>query len=106
MNVSLDGHTLTIAGIKELDAATASAFRDAIIDALDHSVKDVEVDLSQAVFLDGVGLGALVALRKALNPHGVTVRLLNPAPQAVQIIELARLHRLFEIVNRGEVVVA
>jgi anti-anti-sigma regulatory factor len=46
-------------------------------------------------------LGALVSLYEAANRRrnkpGVAIRLTNPSPSVQQIIELARLHHLFEI---------
>ena len=63
-----------------------------------HAV--LEIDLSAITFLDSSGLGALIALHKSMRSQNGTLRLVNPAPSASQIIELTRLHRVFEIVTR------
>jgi len=50
-------------------------------------------------FLDSSGLGTLISLHKTLRARNGTVRLLKPAPNVQQILELTRLHRVFEIVG-------
>lgn len=91
--------TLCVGGIKELSAANANAFRDRIRDALTSRQRNLEIDLSGTTFVDSCGLGALISLHKtACNRNGV-VRLVNPAPPVQQILELTRLHRIFEIVR-------
>jgi|SRR2546427_11753635 anti-sigma B factor antagonist len=105
MNIRCNGHTVSVDGIKELDAANATAFRDAIYATLNtNGFRDIEVDLSQTVFLDSWGLGVLVALRKAAESRNGSVRLLNPTPPVQQILELTRLHRLFDLVHKADAI--
>ena len=105
MNIRCNGHTVTVGGMKELDATNATAFRDAVCATLNNNgFKSIEVDLSQTVFLDSWGLGVLVALRKAAENRNGTVRLLNPTPAVQQILELTRLHRLFDVVHEADAV--
>jgi anti-sigma B factor antagonist len=61
--------------------------------------KNIEIDLSETRFIDSCGLGALVALHKTACGHKGVVRLLNPLPPVQQILELTRMHRIFEIVK-------
>lgn len=101
MNIRLDsqGDTLSIGGVKELSAANATAFRDHVRAAMAGSLRNIEIDLSEASFLDSCGLGALISLHKtACSRHGL-VRLRNPASPVQQILELTRMHRIFEIVR-------
>jgi anti-anti-sigma factor len=88
-----------------LNAANAKAFRAALARALSHDLKAIEIDLSQTQAVDGVGLGALVALYEAAKEQskleGFAIRLTNPTPTVQQMIELARLHHLFEITPPG-----
>ena len=104
MKTHCDGDTLVISGIKELDAARARAFEEAVSGAWSGQLKYIEIDLSETVFLDSCGLGALVWLRKRVASSNGRVRLLNPAPSIQQILELTRLYRLFDIVKRQEAV--
>ena len=101
MNIKLavQGDTLSIGGIRELNAANANTFRDQIRSSMSGAMKNIEIDLSQAVFLDSCGLGALISLHKTACSRQGLVRLLNPAVPVQQILELTRMHRIFEIVR-------
>jgi anti-sigma B factor antagonist len=101
MNIRLEVHadTLCVGGIKELSAVNANAFRDQIRDALSHPQRNVEIDLSATTFVDSCGLGALISLHKTACSRNGVLRLINPAPPVQQILELTRLHRIFEIIR-------
>lgn len=100
MKAQISGDTLTISGLKELGASNANSFRDHARAALTESQKVIEIDLSQTMFVDSCGLGALISLHKLACTRNGQVRLLNPTPPVQQILELTRMHRLFEIVAR------
>ena len=95
-----DGQTITVTGLVELAAANAAQVRDDIRAKLTPAQSALEIDLSQVTFLDSSGLGALISLQKTLRSQNGTVRLINPATNVRQILELTRLHRVFEIVQR------
>lgn len=99
MNLHTQGDTLTITGIKELGGANAQSFRDQVRAAFAENHKNIEIDLSQTMFLDSCGLGALISLHKSTATRNGTVRLLNPAPPVQQILTLTRMHRIFDIVT-------
>lgn len=99
MRVEVQGETIRIGGLRELSAANAATFRDEIRAAMTGALRNIAIDLSEATFLDSCGLGALISLHKtACSRHG-SVRLVNPAPAVQQILELTRMHRIFEIVR-------
>ena len=97
MKVHVQGDTLTITGIKELGAANSQAFRDQVRAALTEKQRNIEIDLSQTMFIDSCGLGALISLHKTACSRNGVIRLLNPTPPVEQILELTRMHRIFEI---------
>lgn len=99
MKVEMQGETLNVSGIKELGAANSQLFRDEVKGALGEKQKNIEIDLSETMFVDSCGLGALISLHKTTCNRNGTVRLLNPTPPVQQILELTRMHRIFEIVN-------
>jgi len=68
--------------------------------SLADRLKNIDIDLSQTMFLDSCGLGALISLHKTACTRSGAVRLLNPTPPVQQILELTRLHRIFEIVKK------
>jgi anti-sigma B factor antagonist len=67
---------------------------------LTQAHKYIESDLSQTMFLDSCGLGALISLHKTTCSRNGLVRLINPTPPVQQILELTRMHRIFELVKR------
>lgn len=107
MNIQRHQRTLTLSDIGELGAANALSFRQEACEALAPDLESIEIDLSQTTFVDSSGLGALISVYKAANQcntnGGVTLRLLNPLPPVQQVIELTRMHHLFEILPRHPV---
>jgi anti-sigma B factor antagonist len=98
MNIQTqDPQTLKVTGVAELAAPDASQARDAIVSALQPDHTTLLLDLSSATFLDSSGLGALISLHKRMRARNGVLRLLNPAPAVMQILELTRLHRVFDI---------
>ena len=101
MNMSRQNGTLSVTGPRQLNSATADAFHSALTTAISRDLRTIEIDLSQTQTVDGAGLGALVSLYETATEHwkldGVRLRLTNPSPSVQQMIELARLHHLFEI---------
>ena len=88
-----------------LDVALAPAFREQVKRLLDAGSTKLIIDLGEVSFVDSSGLNALVSLYKATNERNlnndVTMRLLHPPPPVQQVLELTRIHHLFEIVHRN-----
>jgi anti-sigma B factor antagonist len=99
MKIEHDGETMRISGVLQLGAANANDFRDQARAALTDGQKHIEIDLSQTTFIDSCGLGALIALHKTACSRKGAVRLLNPQPPVQQILELTRMHHIFQIVK-------
>jgi anti-sigma B factor antagonist len=99
MKVQTRGESLIITGLKELAAANSHSFRDQVRAALTDQQKNIDIDLSQTMFLDSCGLGALISLHKAACARQGQVRLLHPTPPVRQILELTRMHQIFAIVS-------
>jgi anti-sigma B factor antagonist len=93
---------LNATNIEQLGAINAELFREEMQAAMSPDLKAIEVDFSDTSFVDSHGLGALLSVHKtACHRHGdVPLRLLNPQPSVRQILELTRMHRIFEIVKR------
>ena len=99
MKIQSNGDTVRASAIAELSAANANSFRDEARHAFGQQQRNIEVDLSQTTTVDSCGLGALVALHKTAVARGGVLRLLNPTPPVQQILELTRMHRIFEVVK-------
>ncbi len=57
----------------------------------------VVLDLSQVRHVDGAGVGALVRWHRRLGEQGALLRLAAPTRDVAFMLELLRMHRLFEI---------
>ncbi len=99
MKTQSQAKTLTLSDITELNAANSATLRDEARAALQKDLTTIDVNLSQTRFVDSSGLGMLIALHKTMVGRGGSVRILNPTPSVQQILELTRLHRVFEIVK-------
>lgn len=106
MRIKKTHHAVLVSDLPALNARTAADLVAQTRSALHPQVAAIEVDLSHTESVDSNGLGALVALYRWVQQHrgaGIAFRLLNPAPPARQLIELTRLHHLFEVVEREPV---
>lgn len=99
MKLHSDGDTLRVSAVTELSATNANSFRDETRNAFGHDQRNIEIDLSQTNAVDSCGLGTLVALHKTTSSRGGVLRLLSPTPPVQQILELTRMHRIFEVVK-------
>lgn len=99
MKFSVHGDTLNVSEISELATATANSFQSELGAALSANVRNIDLDLSQTVFVDCGGLGALVAIRKkASNGDGTaTIRLLNAPKPLQQMVTLMKMNGVFSI---------
>ena len=97
MKIKVEGDTVRISELEELGAANSNQFRNEARAMMKDGQKNLEIDLAQTGFIDSCGLGALVALHKTVCNRQGTLRLLNPQAQVLQILELTRMHRIFEI---------
>lgn len=83
----------------ELCSSTSRQWKERITKDLTEQAQEVSIDLSKTRFIDSSGLGVLLSLNKTLRAQGGVLKLLNPSSAVTQLIELTRLHRVFEIVQ-------
>ena len=102
MKISLLGDTVNVSEIGELATATAGSFESELSAALSTHVRRINLDLSQTVFVDCGGLGALIAIRnRASNGDGgATIRLLNPPKRLQQMVQLMKMDEVFPMETR------
>lgn len=83
-----------------LDAHAVRDFKVAVEAAWSLVVRRVTIDLGAVEFLDSSGVGALLSVYKRLPPPA-NVSLKNVRPSVQTVIELLRLHRIFELSGPG-----
>lgn len=80
-----------------LDASTVDDFKRITQGLCEEGVRQLIVDGSALEFIDSVGLGALLALKRRLREHAGDVRLAALSSDVQSIFEITRLHRHFDI---------
>lgn len=100
MDIKIGRESLTVKGIPEIVASNARVLKEQILSVLTDTHKAIELDLSQTTFIDSTGLGVLISLDKAVRARKGVVRLLYPTNSVMTVLELTRLHRVFEVVLR------
>jgi len=98
IDAEIDGTTLKIlVKVARLDAATVREFKRECQKIWISKINDVSVDLSQVAFLDSSGIGALLSLYKLLATSNPSFKLRRVQPAVQAMIELLRLHRIFDV---------
>lgn len=98
MNTERKDTTLHVTEICELTAGAAADVKNQLRLHFGGGLISIDMDCSNLDFIDSSGLGALIAIQKLANERGGKLRLLSPKPNVIQVLELTRLHRVFEIV--------
>lgn len=79
-----------------IDAAVAIQFKDRMREIVQEPSQRVILDLSQVVFLDSSGLGAVVAVMKLLGPDR-KLELAGLTPTVEKVFRLTRMDSVFTI---------
>lgn len=99
MNLAADMHAdvLVIRVMDDrIDAASAIQFKDRMREVTQLSSPRVVLDLSRVAFLDSSGLGAVVAVLKALGPQR-KLELAGLTPTVQKVFRLTRMEQVFVI---------
>jgi len=91
-----DGALLVRVGESRIDAAVAIRFKELMRDILKEPAPRVVLDLSRVEFLDSSGLGALVAVMKAMG-DGRRLELMGLTPNVEKVFRLTRMDSVFVI---------
>jgi anti-anti-sigma regulatory factor len=98
MKLKLDTDTVRISDLRDLGEDQAGDLAADIGAAVSSGAKVVEFDLSQFRTIDCGVVDRLMAIHDAVSRAGALIwRVVNPPPDVRQLLELVRLHRVFEI---------
>jgi anti-anti-sigma factor len=61
--------------------------------------KPIRVDLSKVTQVDSVGIGTFVGLWASAKNNGCDLKFTNPSPQVRDLVEITRLHDMFDLVG-------
>lgn len=85
---------------KRLDAAIATRFKDKMREIVTKGRKPILLDLGQVEFMDSSGLGAVIAVHKAM-PEGLGLELQGLTPNVERVFRLTRMDSVFTIRRAG-----
>lgn len=90
--------TALVATLNEprLDAAICTRFKDRMREVTAAADSLIVLDLSQVMFMDSSGLGAVIAARKAL-PDGRRIEISGLTPNVQRVFKLTRMDSIFTI---------
>jgi anti-anti-sigma factor len=91
---------LTRATLKE-----AEEFKYTLTKSIEKGYRKFVVDLSQCEFIDSTFLGVLVVVLKRITSLGGDLRLVGFHPNVNAMMELTRMHRVFESFTTKEAAV-
>lgn len=91
-----DGALVVRVGEERLDAAIAIRFKDQMREIITQPSTRVVMDMSEVKFLDSSGLGAVVAVMKALAPNR-RLDLASLTPNVEKVFRLTRMDSVFLI---------
>lgn len=90
-----DGVTIRV-DERRLDAAVATAFKDRVRNLVAHAGTRVTLDLSAVDFMDSSGLGAIIAIYKAM-PKGRSLELTGLSSNVARVFRLTRMDTVLTI---------
>ncbi|MBW7055420.1 STAS domain-containing protein [Paracoccus bogoriensis] len=91
-----ESHLLIRVGEARIDAAIATQFKDRLRAIVTRATKPVHLDLQHVDFMDSSGLGAVIAVRKALPDH-LPLVLQALTPNVERVFRLTRMDSIFDI---------
>lgn len=100
MNIATEhknGKTLLSLQVERLDAHNSRELKEYLLGLMENGAKSLVIDLTQVRFIDSSGLGALLSGYKNACLRQGTLALSGLQPKVQSMLELTRLHHVFEI---------
>ncbi len=85
------GNCLQVTLTGDLTASVVPGLQSAMRDALVADVTEVIADLRNTAMLDSSGIGLLIATSNALSKRSGRIRVINVAPDILQLLQSMRL---------------
>ncbi len=83
--------------VERFDATVTPDFKKAMEDAWKPHLQKVVLDFTGVSFIDSSGVGALLSVQKKVAGGPQSLTLVNAGKNVVEVIELLRLHRIFNL---------
>lgn len=79
-----------------IDAAIATRFKDKMREIISRNRKPILIEMQAVQFMDSSGLGAMIAVRKAM-PDGIKLTLCGLTQNVERVFRLTRMDLVFDI---------
>ncbi|OIP91574.1 MAG: hypothetical protein AUK55_10910 [Syntrophobacteraceae bacterium CG2_30_61_12] len=80
-----------------LDASSAPKLKEQVKSLIGNDRHELVIDFAEVDFIDSSGLGVLVSSHRSVNRAGGDIRLSALQDRVRAVVELTRLHYVFEI---------
>lgn len=97
MKEGLDGNVLRLTPEQDLTNEQVKAERNDLRQALDKTVEEVIMDLSQVNYIDSLGLGLIVGAYKSCKFKGISFRLEGVNTSIYRILKMVNFTQLFPV---------
>lgn len=94
---TVDGVTVVTVKADFLDANNSRAFKEQMLELLDHSPPLVLIDLGQVQFIDSTGCGALLTCLKRVSELGGDLKICCITSPVRALFDLVRMQRILQI---------
>lgn len=82
---------------ERLDSLVGPKLRHVVDELTRSKGLHLVIDMGKTLFIDSSGLGGLLSSLKLVMKNEGDIRIARPTPQALTLLRLTRLHRVFEI---------
>lgn len=87
--------------VEQLNVTDAKELKERVTPLIKDYTK-VIFDMVRLQYIDSSGLGVLVGLMRSISARNGSLKLVNVSRPVIAILELVRMHRLFEIYENRE----
>lgn len=82
---------------QRLDSLVGPKLKDVVKDLTANEGVQIIVDMKETQFIDSSGVGGLLSSLKLVMKSQGDIKIARPTPQALTLLRLTRLHRVFQI---------
>lgn len=93
----LEGRSVVISASGDVDLYTSPKLREAIVESVNDRLSPIVVNLESVTYIDSSGVATLVEGFQLSKEYGGKFRLASISERVLEVLQLARLDRIFEI---------
>ena len=95
LKVLREGNKVFLSG--EVDVGNCGVFKEELVNAIDNTTGDVNLDFTSLGYIDSAGLGILVGIYKRLAEKDCTMTVSNANEYIKKLFRITKLETLFTV---------